>query len=77
MFCLYKLKMKNHALGRGSESNNVDFVDRGVNPARSEGHRIDVIKLRDARKYQDGFKPCLEASQNIGAKVVTDNNGFF
>ena len=51
--------MKNHALRRGSESDNVNFVDGGVDPARPERHRINVIKLRDTGEHQNGLHPWI------------------
>ena len=69
--------MKNHALRRGSVSDNVNFIDGGVNPAWPERHRINVIKLRDAGEDQYCLQTRLETGQNIGAQVVADNNGFF
>lgn len=69
--------MKNHALRRGSVSDDVDFIDGGVNPAWPERHRINVIKLRDAGEDQNRLQTRLESGQNIGAQVVADNNGFF
>ena len=62
---------------RGLVSDNVNFIDGGVNPAWSERHRINVIKLRDAGQHQNGFQTRLEAGQNIRTQVIADNNRFF
>ncbi len=56
--------MKNHALWRGAVSDDVDFIDGGVNPAWPERHRINVIKLRDAGEDQNRLQTRLKSGQN-------------
>ena len=68
--------MKNHALRRGSESDDINFIDRGVNPARPERHGVDIIECGYPGKYEDRLKARLETGQNVGTQIVTHNDSL-
>lgn len=57
--------------------NNIDVARACEYMIWAERFFVDIFKLTYATGDQNGFKPRLEACQNIGAHIVADNDSVF
>ena len=57
--------------------NNIDVARAGKHMVRAEGFFVNIFKLTHATGDQNGFKPSLEARQNIGAHIIAYDDSIF